>query len=528
MRTQLLRTLLTRRKFRHKFSRASKKCHLVAIAVFAVLKCGQLVDKVSSWACGRASCDDVGRFAFRTSIAVILEQRDEQIEIAKQSLSRSLSTLLGTAEDRYAYRLHIVSLFEKHALHVTEALENSHMCIPVIVHSQRLLSRVDQNDFIVKLFEQGADYVVYSKSGNSFSESWASSGMIAFREQNPTNFGIVVSNDNSDAFMLHSAHAEATTGLQMYPEDENGSLIHWLQILYGDGLVGTLHNWIRGDTGTLPLDVRTRNPQNRPATIDRWLRLARECDDWTVVVTVSEGFIDMFENWWYWFKKLQLNCQVLIIAEDDVTQELLNSVAHATKWLVLRWQVGPETPASEMQYDSDSYKLLMARRATYIKRLLIKYTKILFTDVDTIWFSNPVKYLHGQDDIVGAVDAVRGNLPYYCPGFMGYRNSSATYKFVDEWERRLLAKPQHNQPVFNDVVLESSSLRHRMLPRALFPSGDLYFRHHHQHKTVVVHNNYIVGADKKFARLKSYSLLGDSCMSVLRKKSEHANCSPVR
>jgi hypothetical protein len=37
---------------------------------------------------------------------------------------------------------------------------------------------------------------------------------------------------------------------------------------------------------------------------------------WMVVVTVSHGFHEMFDNWWYHYKQLKLTMKVKMITED--------------------------------------------------------------------------------------------------------------------------------------------------------------------------------------------------------------------
>jgi hypothetical protein len=38
-----------------------------------------------------------------------------------------------------------------------------------------------------------------------------------------------------------------------------------------------------------------------------------------VVVTVSHGFHEMFDNWWYHYKQLKLTMKVKMITEDALT-----------------------------------------------------------------------------------------------------------------------------------------------------------------------------------------------------------------
>ena len=48
-------------------------------------------------------------------------------------------------------------------------------------------------------------------------------------------------------------------------------------------------------------------------------------ENWIVVVSVSEGFDSMFQNWWVWFKKLNLDMEVFLVAEDYNTMQKYNS-----------------------------------------------------------------------------------------------------------------------------------------------------------------------------------------------------------
>ena len=41
--------------------------------------------------------------------------------------------------------------------------------------------------------------------------------------------------------------------------------------------------------------------------------------EWTVLVTVSSGYQDMFDNWWHYFSLLKLSLHVIVVAEDNAT-----------------------------------------------------------------------------------------------------------------------------------------------------------------------------------------------------------------
>ena len=43
--------------------------------------------------------------------------------------------------------------------------------------------------------------------------------------------------------------------------------------------------------------------------------------DWITLVTVSQWYDDMFQNWWFWYDHLNLGMKVIVIAEDSFILE---------------------------------------------------------------------------------------------------------------------------------------------------------------------------------------------------------------
>ena len=223
-----------------------------------------------------------------------------------------------------------------------------------------------------------------------------------------------------------------------------------------------------------------------------------ESDEWTVALTVSRGFDDMFRNWWHWYSKLLLNMPVVVIAEDEFTY---NAYKDSKAWTTWKTSFDAHPPADALHYNTKHYKNLVSRRAAHVLRALQKYPNVIYTDVDTVWLDDPRPYLRGDFDLWAQLDAKE----YYCTGFMAFRRSPKVLQFLDLWAEHLSKKPQLNQPLFNKE-LQSVRIRHAGLPRKEFPSGDLYFDRGQRQGVVVVHNNFIVGKDKKVQRFKDVGL----------------------
>ena len=156
---------------------------------------------------------------------------------------------------------------------------------------------------------------------------------------------------------------------------------------------------------------------------------------------------------------------------------------------------------------------------------------IVYSDVDTVWLKDPLPYIQaammiGDEsapyDLLAAVDdrdywCVED---YYCTGFLVIAQSSASISFLSHWEKELIYAPQLNQPVFNTVLRSPGlpKIRHGGLGEVEFPPGRLYFDQWSKEggggelgrrkkaKTVVVHNNYIIGHDAKRKRFEEHGL----------------------
>ena len=174
--------------------------------------------------------------------------------------------------------------------------------------------------------------------------------------------------------------------------------------------------------------------------------------------------------------------------------------------------------------------LVGANEATIANEDAKKDIIIVYSDVDTVWVKDPLPYIQtammiGESapyDLLAAVDdqdywCVKD---YYCTGFLVIAQTSASISFLSHWEKELKHAPQLNQPIFNTVLRspELPKIRHGGLGEVEFPPGRLYFdqwakeggggelERRKKAKTMVVHNNYIIGHDAKRKRFEEHGL----------------------
>lgn len=231
--------------------------------------------------------------------------------------------------------------------------------------------------------------------------------------------------------------------------------------------------------------------------------------DWTVLVTVSHGFREFFDNWLTWYRRLRLPSRLSVVAEDrsvfDALSRLNNALVRLSPFHALA--VSTQT----LGYDTKDYKRLVSRRAHYIVEELQRSPFVLYTDVDTVWKANPFPFLEGTThDLWGSLDDVIHGVPYYCTGFLGFRASRQAFRLLLMWNDSLFARPQLNQPIFNALLQSSTDVSAAALPRRHFPSGDLAFGIKHLWKSeavVVLHNNFIQGSERKMRRFRNHGYL---------------------
>jgi hypothetical protein len=248
-------------------------------------------------------------------------------------------------------------------------------------------------------------------------------------------------------------------------------------------------------------------------------------ESWVVLLSVNDGYFDFFLNWLKFYEKLDLNLNIVVIAEDErVRSRLLRLLAQKSNdkpLFKLDWGNLKGKKKKALEYDTEQYKELVSLRPTYILQKLREGYNVIYSDVDTVWRSSPLPFLPGgryasgklaKVDLAILVDDDEhiGLSPYYCTGFMAVRPNKRTIRFMSDWEARLLQEPQLNQPVFNKVLHDrKTNVVHQPLPKDKFPSGFQYFNKYTARQiesAVVVHNNYIEGHDAKKERFIEFHL----------------------
>ena len=194
---------------------------------------------------------------------------------------------------------------------------------------------------------------------------------------------------------------------------------------------------------------------------------------------------------------------------------------------------------SNMNHNGEGFKKLVSRRPDYLLRILKKYPKVIFTDIDTIWFKDPRPYLTGDYDFWAQIDGIidgkpyfSGFIPYFCTGFLALQATGTSMNLLKKWSQVLgesvstyfvnrhqismciiffsfiESKPHLNQISFQKVVFELSG-NGKVLPMDKFSPGNIYFEtlsNEDRNSVIMVHNNHIKGKAKKIQRFEHFQL----------------------
>ena len=235
--------------------------------------------------------------------------------------------------------------------------------------------------------------------------------------------------------------------------------------------------------------------------------LPRDSVYWTILMTVNTGFLDFFFNWLLQFKKLGVKCPLIVMAHDENAFNVLQNNPTVYEHLsVVRSDNKPIKEAADFR--SRDFIALNAERPQFILNHLKEGRNTLYVDADTVWVSSPFPHFTGEFDLWVQQDA---NM--LCAGFMAIQSNNKTLRFIEHWRDEVIRvnATLNEQIVLNKIIraYKSKKINLKRLDNKKFPDGNKYFDRYNETErkaAVVVHNNYIVGHDKKLTRFRKHGL----------------------
>ncbi|KAK6142753.1 hypothetical protein DH2020_023101 [Rehmannia glutinosa] len=293
-------------------------------------------------------------------------------------------------------------------------------------------------------------------------------------------------------------------------------------------IVGVLFPYLQSPISLLSFNSRSSDPKWRGYTLhDAAAYVAK--NNTLIVCAVSEAYLPFLNNWLISIARQKQQDKVLVIAEDYATLYKVNE-----RWPGHAVLVPPALEAAAAhKFGSQGFFNFTARRPRHLLQILELGYNVMYNDVDMVWLADPFSYLKGEHDVYFMDDMAyvkplnhSHDLPppgkkgrtYICSCMIYLRPTTGAKllmkKWIDElqdqpWSR---AKKANDQPAFNWALNKTSGqVDVYLLPQNAFPTGGLYFKN----KTwvqetkgmhVIIHNNYIIGFEKKIKRFRDYGL----------------------
>ncbi|KAK4761673.1 hypothetical protein SAY87_029557 [Trapa incisa] len=250
-----------------------------------------------------------------------------------------------------------------------------------------------------------------------------------------------------------------------------------------------------------------------------------------IVCAVSEPYLPFLNNWLISITRQKHHEKVLVIAEDYATLYRVNE-----KWPGHAVLIPPVVDTQTAhKFGSQGFFNFTSRRPRHLLSIVELGYSVMYNDVDMVWLGDPFPYLEGHHDVYFTDDMApvkplnhSHDLPppnkkgrtYICSCMIFLRPTPGAKLVLKTWIEELEAQPwsrakkANDQPGFNWALMKTAQHQQvdlYLLPQSAFPTGGLYFKNKTWVKEtkgmhVIIHNNYILGFEKKIKRFHDYGL----------------------
>ncbi|BAT74185.1 UDP-D-xylose:L-fucose alpha-1,3-D-xylosyltransferase [Vigna angularis] len=248
-----------------------------------------------------------------------------------------------------------------------------------------------------------------------------------------------------------------------------------------------------------------------------------------IVCIVSQPYLPFLNNWLISIAMQDRQDMVLVIAEDYASLHRVNDL-----WPGHAVLIPPVLDAEAAhKFGSQGFFNFTARRPRHLLKILELGYSVMYNDVDMVWLADPFPYLVGNHDVYFTDDMTaikplnhshdlpppgKKGRPYICSCMIFLHPTNEAKLVLKKWIEELQIQPwsktvkSNDQPAFNWALMKiAKEVDMYLLPQAAFPTGGLYFKNKTWVKEtkgmhVIIHNNYIVGFEKKIKRFRDYGL----------------------
>ena len=226
-----------------------------------------------------------------------------------------------------------------------------------------------------------------------------------------------------------------------------------------------------------------------------------------MLMCTDSGYLNMFLNS-YSVSNLQQYKNLIVTCLDKSCYNQLKKMSINVA-LVNAERDGLVDTSAASSFGSPAFRNKVQWKLIMLLQAINQNVRVLYLDSDIILFKDPFPVLNSYTgyDILAQRDSA------VCTGFL--------YLFPTPLTKQLLAKTieirpklanADDQKAFNTVVRSNPSIKLLLLPDAIFSSGAVFFKNHSYYwdgvsdTQIMMHDNYVVGNENKFYRLKEMKM----------------------
>jgi hypothetical protein len=252
--------------------------------------------------------------------------------------------------------------------------------------------------------------------------------------------------------------------------------------------------------------------------IAMFLRMSSDMN--LALITVNFGYLDLAKNWLCHVQKFGFQ-NFIFLAEDISSYDELSKLGAS---VIISHDAPLKKAGSE--YGSKEFQETMTFRTNFIFKALYYGINVLTSDADSIWTDDPFKYADKDADLQGQqhkLEKLSGGLIYIKSTDRGkafwkqiLACQEENMKFINSHKIGTYEPSKYTeQACINDIsalLKTQGKMKVFLWKNNLFPDGKAFFENQLPHKQgvwpVIIHNNWIVGIDKKIQRFKDWGLWG--------------------
>lgn len=149
-------------------------------------------------------------------------------------------------------------------------------------------------------------------------------------------------------------------------------------------------------------------------------------------------------------------------------------------------------------FDGNSgFRDIVKHKWKIIQQIYKEHKELCFVDSDIVFVKNPLTFIENSDKILFQSDSYPEG-SYICSGFMVFNDSIECKNLIDDCAETF----DDDQLIVNRLVRAKYWKYHQILNEDLFPNGNVYYLQNRKENAIIIHNNWMIGLDKKIESFK--------------------------